>query len=40
MSRDEAVDADWYAAAFGDLYPIVYAHRTVEAAEEAAGEAS
>jgi SAM-dependent methyltransferase len=32
MSRDESIDADWYAAAFGDLYPVVYAHRTVEAA--------
>ncbi len=26
------VDRDWYATAFGALYPIVYAHRTVAAA--------
>ena len=27
------VSADWYAQAFGALYPVVYTHRTVEAAE-------
>lgn len=27
-----AVSSDWFVAAFGDLYPVVYAHRTVEAA--------
>ncbi len=26
------VSDDWFADAFGELYPIVYAHRTVEAA--------
>ncbi len=26
-------DSDWYQEAFGDFYAIVYAHRTVEAAE-------
>jgi SAM-dependent methyltransferase len=35
MQRDSAahtVDGDWFASAFDALYPIVYAHRTVEAA--------
>jgi len=27
-----SVDADWYEHAFGDLYSVLYAHRTVEAA--------
>jgi len=27
-----AIAADWYRRAFGALYPIVYSHRTVEAA--------
>jgi len=27
-----AVADDWFVAAFGELYPVVYAHRTVEAA--------
>lgn len=27
-----SVADDWFAVAFGDLYPVVYAHRTVEAA--------
>lgn len=26
------VDQDWYASAFDALYPVIYAHRTVEAA--------
>lgn len=26
------VDPDWYEHAFGDLYPVLYAHRSVEAA--------
>lgn len=29
--REEAAD-DWFATAFDDLYPVVYQHRTVEAA--------
>ncbi|MBX3180201.1 MAG: class I SAM-dependent methyltransferase [Candidatus Hydrogenedentes bacterium] len=28
------VDEDWYASAFDALYPVVYAHRTVEAATD------
>jgi len=31
-SQNGAIDRDWYASAFGRFYPIVYAHRTVEAA--------
>lgn len=35
------VHADWYEAAFGDFYNIIYAHRTIEAAKpEAAFAAS
>ncbi len=26
------VPPDWYAAAFGELYPVIYAHRTAESA--------
>jgi SAM-dependent methyltransferase len=26
------IDPDWYAESFGALYPVIYAHRTVEAA--------
>ncbi len=26
------VDSDWYVTAFGELYPIIYSHRSVEAA--------
>ncbi|MDZ4860516.1 MAG: class I SAM-dependent methyltransferase [Candidatus Hydrogenedentes bacterium] len=26
------IEPDWYEAAFGDLYNVIYAHRTVEAA--------
>lgn len=29
---EAAVEEDWYASAFDALYPILYAHRTVEAA--------
>ena len=31
-AETEGVQADWYAHAFDALYPVVYAHRTVEAA--------
>lgn len=27
-----SVTGDWFVAAFGELYPVVYAHRTVESA--------
>ncbi len=27
------IDADWYQLSFDALYPVIYAHRTVEAAE-------
>lgn len=30
------IASDWYAKAFNDLYPVVYAHRTVEAARDEA----
>jgi len=30
--RKERIADDWFADAFGDLYPVVYAHRTVDAA--------
>jgi len=33
MHDHEPISADWFAEAFGALYPVVYAHRTVEAAE-------
>jgi SAM-dependent methyltransferase len=29
---DKSVGTDWYATAFNALYPVIYAHRTVEAA--------
>ncbi len=34
MINDNAttIPEDWFAHAFGELYPIIYAHRTVEAA--------
>ncbi len=32
MSNDHDVKHDWYATAFDALYPLVYAHRTIEAA--------
>lgn len=32
-SKTARVDEDWYKDAFGDMYQIVYAHRTIEAAE-------
>ncbi|MBM3290520.1 MAG: class I SAM-dependent methyltransferase, partial [Candidatus Hydrogenedentes bacterium] len=28
----DGIDPEWYEHAFGDLYPVVYAHRSVEAA--------
>ena len=34
------VSPDWYAHAFGPLYPIVYAHRSVEAAQPEAAFAA
>jgi ubiquinone/menaquinone biosynthesis C-methylase UbiE len=36
----ESVSEDWYARAFGPLYPIIYAHRTVEAARREAHAAA
>ena len=30
--KESAEQERWYAAAFGSLYPILYAHRTIEAA--------
>lgn len=30
--RDEVIADDWYAHSFDELYPIIYAHRTAEAA--------
>lgn len=30
----DTVDHDWFASAFDALYPVIYAHRTVEAATE------
>ena len=33
MISAEIPESEWYADAFGPLYPAVYAHRTVEAAE-------
>ena len=27
------IDSDWYKLSFGELYPVVYAHRSVESAE-------
>jgi len=32
----DAVHADWYASAFDTLYPILYAHRSVESARQEA----
>jgi len=32
LNPEVAVEEDWYASAFDALYPVVYAHRTVEAA--------
>lgn len=34
--RSKHISKDWYERAFDSLYPIVYAHRTVEAAREEA----
>jgi SAM-dependent methyltransferase len=31
-SQEPEIRADWFASAFDDLYPVVYAHRSVEAA--------
>lgn len=33
MRDHDPIGADWFTDAFGALYPVVYAHRTVEAAE-------
>lgn len=27
------IDSDWFKLSFGDLYPVVYAHRSIESAE-------
>jgi SAM-dependent methyltransferase len=27
------IDSDWYKLSFGELYPVVYAHRSIESAE-------
>lgn len=35
-NRLRHVDAEWYAASFDALYPVIYAHRTVEAARREA----
>ena len=32
QSPDHTVEKDWFAHAFDALYPVVYAHRTVESA--------
>lgn len=32
-SRYDPVSEQWYYHAFGDLYPIIYAHRSIEAAK-------
>lgn len=32
-SSQGKVEKNWYKTAFGDLYPIMYAHRTIEAAK-------
>lgn len=34
--KDQHISDDWYAQAFDALYPVVYAHRTVEAARNEA----
>jgi SAM-dependent methyltransferase len=34
--RLRQIDADWYQASFDALYPIIYAHRTIEAARREA----
>ena len=31
-SAPHAIDAEWYRHGFGELYPVAYAHRSVEAA--------
>ncbi len=31
--ENQMVEKDWYARSFGSLYPVLYAHRSVEAAE-------
>lgn len=36
-SEESPIPEDWYAGAFGAVYPIIYAHRSVESA---AGEAA
>lgn len=37
MTTSDTVERDWFAEAFDALYPIVYGHRTVEAAAPEAG---
>lgn len=32
MSKKRPIDPNWYTSAFNELYPVIYAHRTVEAA--------
>jgi ubiquinone/menaquinone biosynthesis C-methylase UbiE len=32
MNADKLIDSDWHATAFDALYPVVYAHRSLEAA--------
>lgn len=40
MAEKDRVSESWYESAFGPLYPIVYAHRTVEAAQFEAAAAA
>jgi len=40
VRRESKVAADWFADAFDELYPVVYAHRSVEAARDEAAFAA
>lgn len=35
-AQPSSVSSEWYRDAFGELYPVLYAHRTVEAASDEA----
>ncbi len=34
MEQDREIDPNWYAESFGELYSLIYAHRSVEAARD------
>lgn len=40
VRRETSIAADWFADAFDSLYPVVYAHRSIEAAAQEAAFAA